>query len=530
MSKKDSFIKQATILAAAGLFVRFVGFLYRLPMTKLIGDDGNGIYAQGYNLYLFFLILSSAGLPAAISKLVSERIAHGYRSEAHKIFRVSLVVSGVMGLAASLALWFGARGLSVVVKSPLSYHSILTLAPTVFIVAIMSSFRGYFQGMKNAVPTAISQVIEQIINAIFSVALAGYFLDSTKRIELASAGGTAGTGIGALAGLIVIVAIYFSLRRNIHASVRLEKRPKRSTSFALATELLSVAAPIILGTAIFSVANLIDTMMALDRLQASKAFTQKECLQLYGQLSGKYITLTTLPVSISTALATAALPSIASAFVLRKNVSHKINSAMRVAMLLSIPAAVGIGVLGEQIILLLFPDHTKGAILLNVGSISIIFLALSQITTGMLQGIGRIRVPVFSALCGALVKIPLNYFLISVPSINILGAVISTIGCYAVASAVNLWALKASIKIKLDVMGIFVKPLIASALMGLCCFIVYYILFYVSGSNTISVLVAIIVGMLSYFGFLVFVKGINHDDLSSMPFGAKIIKVIGLIK
>jgi len=286
MSSKTSFVKQAAILAMASLIVRFIGFLYRLPLTDIIGDVGNAVYGRAYTFYIFLLILSSAGLPAAISKMVSERIARNEPANAYRVFRVSLVVSGTAGLIAALILGFGARQIAALVDptpslivsainfindeavsignsavfGPVpevvlsSMYAIMTLAPTVFVVALMSAFRGYFQGLRNNVPTAASQVIEQIFNAVFSVLMA--YILMRYGVEFAAAGGTIGTGVGALAGLALIAFIYFIGRKSF---LRVPRTRTKSEPIAnIVRELLKTALPIIAGVAIFSITNIID--------------------------------------------------------------------------------------------------------------------------------------------------------------------------------------------------------------------------------------------------------------------------------
>jgi len=571
--KNNSFLKQAAILAAASLLVRFIGFLYRLPLTDLIGNRGNGIYSAGYNLYTFFLILSSAGLPAAISKMVSERIAFGRYKDAHRVFQVSLIAASVLGLAGSLALGFGARGLANAIKSPLSYYSILSLSPTVLIVAVMSVFRGYFQGMNNTVPTALSQIIEQVFNAVFSVALAYVFMGghpgvgsglsdlynqaaanaeglstgavqaaqgiaagasgvaanalNGTRIALGAAGGTAGTGVGAASGLILIAGIYLLARPSILRRLRKDTASEAEPYRRLTRELLGISFPIIAGVAIFSVTNLIDLQMVMGRLAASHQFTEERMEELYGMLTGKYVVLTTLPVSLSTAMATAALPNIAATRIKgeKEATRRKINMTLRIVMMLSIPAAVGIGVLGNQILTLLFPRYPDGGILLQIGAVSVIFLALVQITTGMLQAVGRVQVPVVAALAGALLKIPLNYVLIAMPAVNVSGAVISTTVCYIVASGIDFFVLQKSTGLKPDYPGIFVKPLAASAVMGLACFVLYYTVYYLYPSNTVALLLSVVFGVGLYAGVLFLLGGIRREDLSAMPMSGKLTAI-----
>ncbi len=525
--KKSSFVKQAAILAAASILVRILGFLYRVPLTNMIGDEGNGIYSAGYYIYTFFLVMSSAGLPAAISKMVSEKVSLGQYAAAHRIFKVSLWVAGILGFACSLGMYFGAEALCALIKSPDSYYAILTLSPTIFIVAVMAVFRGYFQGMNTTVPTGVSQVVEQIFNAVFSVWLA--YLLVGGGVVYGAAGGTAGTGIGALAGLLFIIFAYFlarpSLKRRVHRDKEFYRIEKAGE---ITRNLIKTAVPIITGTAIFSMTNLIDMQMVNSRLDATGVFSPEQINALYGQLTGKYVTITTLPVSISTAVATAVLPNIAASVVLKQNdaVKNKINIALRVTMIISIPAAVGIGVLGDQILKMLYPNYSDGGILLKVGAISIIFLALSQIVTGILQGLGKVYVPAGNALIGALIKIPLNYFLISIPEINVVGAVISTIACYAVASILNFIAMIRKTRVVPDFMGVIIKPIVSSAVMALSCYASYYILYMFIPSNTLSTVFAICISAVVYFIFMVLIKGLKREDLALIPMGGKVIRLL----
>lgn len=531
--KKGSFIIQASVLAAASLIVRFIGFLYRLPLTELIGDRGNAIYSAGYYIYTFLLILSSAGLPAAISRLVSTRIAKGEYRNAQKIFRVSMIFAGAAGAIGMLVLLFFAEPIAKMVDSPNSVYCLQTLAPTLLIVGVMSVYRGYLQGMNIMTPTAVSQIFEQVFNAVFSVYLAWVLVK--QSIPLGAAGGTAGTGIGALAGLIVVMIFYNRMKPEIRHNMRIEEKGiYQETTGEAFKKLVVTAFPIIAGTAVFSMTNLIDMKMVMSGLMSSGAFTEAEAEVLYGQLSGKYVTLTTFPVSISSAMATAAIPNIAMAVTVgnKKEVKRKINTALKLAMIISIPAAVGIGVLGDQILSMLFPSYPEGGVLLKVGAISIAFLSFCQIVTGVLQGIGKIQVPVIGALLGAVVKIALNWILIRIPSINVVGAVISTDVCYLVASIFNVIMLMRYTKTRVNFSGVLIKPTIGSIIMGIGCVIGYKVISLVFG-NTISTLLTIIVAVIIYLLVMIFIRGITEEDLLSIPKGrilVRVFKKIGLLK
>ena len=526
--KGGSFVKQAAILAAASLLVRFLGFIYRLPLTNMIGDEGNAIYSGGYYIYTFLLILSSAGLPAAISKLVSERIALKQYRNAHRVFQAALVISTCFGTFFAVVMGLGAHRLADMIDIADSYYSLLTLCPTLVIVAIMSVFRGYFQGMRTMVPTAISQIVEQVFNAFFSVYLAWVFMSinipegMTKNIPLASAGGTMGTGIGALAGLVVVVFAYCLIRPYLLWRAERCKQPYEESKRELMGRVLQTAWPIIAGTAVFSITNLIDMGMVVRILQQI-GFSEANAKALYGQLSGKYVTLTTLPVTISTA----ALPSIATSVKLkeRKQVRRKMALTYRISMIISVPAAVGISVLGPQIIHMLFPSASDGGTLLTVGGVSIIFLALCQTSTGILQGIGHIKVPVVGAILGAITKVILNMVLIRIPSINVLGAVLSTTGCYLVAGVFDVIMLSRLTGTKFDIMGSFLKPIIGSAAMAAATLGSYHVFYQLLQSNTIATLLAICIAVAVYGLVMLLIKGIVEEDLQTVPGGGKLIRV-----
>lgn len=526
-NRKISFVKQAAILAIAGILVRLLGFLYRLPLTDLLGDEGNGIYSAGFYLYIFFLVMSSAGLPAAISKIVSEKYSLGEYKNVKKVFKVSLIIASFGGAFFSVVMFFSAKWFCNLIGSPQSYYAILTLSPTVFIVSVISVFRGYFQGIGTTVPTAISQIIEQIFNALFSIYLA-YILVGIG-IEFGAAGGTAGTGIGAFAGLIYISILFLRRKKDINEKILLEKNEYEIESAKkIALNIIKIAIPIIAGTAIFSMTNLIDMQMVNRRLAFSGAFSESEITALYGQLTGKYVTITTLPVSISTALATAVIPSIASSVIKKdkKSVKEKISTTLRLTMIISIPAAIGIGVLSNEILKLLFPSYSDGGNLLRWGSISIIFLALYQILTGILQGLGKMKAPAKNALIGSLIKIPINYVLIAIPFINVVGAVISTTFCYILASILNLKELKKCTNVLIDYKSIFLKPIIASLIMGIACYFSNKFLYNLTQNNTISTLISIIIGILIYLVALALIKGFKREDLKLMPMGNTIIKIL----
>lgn len=521
----------AAILAAAGLIVRFIGFLYRLPLTNMIGDEGNGIYAAGYNIYNFFLIMSSAGLPVAISRMIAEKLALEEYSNARKIFKVSMFAAGGLSLLFAMFMAVGtymfysyctATGKTDNLWYP-SVWCLYTLSPTIFIVGVMAVYRGYFQGFQTTVPTALSQIIEQVFNAVFSVYFAWVLIK--YGVEFGAAGGTAGTGIGALSGLIILVVFYLMTIKNRNAIFAQDKKDYRiEGSGEIVINLIKIAVPVITGTAIFSMTNFVDMIMVNSRLAAA-GFDHNTIVKLYGQLNGKYVTLTTMPVAISTAIATAVIPSIAASMARKEHdiVQSKVDTALRVTMIISIPAAGGLGALGTPILAMLFPKYAEGGVLITVGALSVIFLALSQISTGVLQGIGKVKTPAFNALWGAVTKIPVNYVLIAIPQINVVGAVISTTVCYIVCSILNFRALVKATGVKPDYTGMLLKPCVSAVVMSIAAVGSYYGVYTLVSSNTLATLLAIVFAIFVYFVVMILVKGFKRDDLKMVPGGTKLI-------
>ncbi len=520
-SSGQTLARQAMLLAGASLVVRFIGFLYRLPVTIMIGDQGNGIYSASYNIYALFLIISSAAFPATISKLVAESDARGMYRNSYKIFRVGMVISASLGFLAMLILLIFAKPIESMLNNPGSAISIRLLAPTVFIVSILAVYRGYYQGMKDNTPTATSQVIEQVFNAVVSIGCTALFVKiavdwAAGPIAWGAGGSSIGTGVGALTGLVYIVVLHKRRKKTLSKRAKTGSR-KMLSAESIAKMIVHTAIPIVAGTAIVSIMNIVDQMMISSGLTVN--FTSDEAQIMYGQYSGKYILLTTLPISVATAFAVTIIPNLA---IDKENndleaIEHKSNMALKMTMLFCVPSAIGLTVLAEPILMLLFRSEYQGAELLRYGSIAIIFTAFSQMTIGVLQGLSYLYLPLVSVLIGACVKLPLNYFLIRIESINIIGAVISTIVFYLLTAIINYVFLKRNFPIKLDLMGVFVKPFVSAIVMGLICYGTHTVLMHFFGNNDFATIMAILLGASGYFGIMFITGGLDKDILRRIP-------------
>lgn len=505
--------------------VKIIGFLYRIPLTNLIGDKGNAIYSASFNIYLLFVLISVSGLPIAISRLVSIEISKGNYFTAHRIFRISMVLAIFVGLTSTSILYFGADKLENLLTGVQgSKYGIKVLAPTVFFVSVMGVFRGYFQGMKNFLPTSLSQTVEQLVNGIGSIGVA-YILISTNKSVLSeevvgAMGGTTGTLLGAISGFIVLIYLYSkskkSIRIKINNSLKNKKEQYISTKVLL-LNILNTTVPIILGTVVFSVGNIIDNKIIMTRL-TEVGYSQIEAMIMYGQYAVKYLVIINLPISIASAFAIVSIPVISNIVEFRK-LNDKINSIFRLSMVFSIPSAIGIFVLGDDIIKLLFNESGGGA-LLQTGAISIIFMTQTNVYTAILQGIGKEKIPVKIGAITLLVKVPILYYLIGV--INIYGGSISMVLASLIASTLLYLYLEWQEKIKLDVLGGIVKPMISSILMGLIIIGLKEKILELTKNNFITIIISVSVGIIVYFACLILIKGLNENDVEMLPKGTYI--------
>lgn len=525
--KKNTMVRQGMILILANIIVRFFGFVYRIPLTSILGDEGNGIYSVSFNIYYFFLVLSSASMPAVISKLVAERVAKKQYADAHKVFKVALYISSTLGFFFMMFLLVFGQPIANLFNHE-AYLSILVLAPTVFVVAILSVYRGYFQGLKNTVPTAISQVIEQIFNAIVSLVGAYYLV----KISLAhgSAGSTLGTLAGAFSGLLVVLFIYSRHRRYIIKRVGRSKSSEYS--FDIAKDIVTTAFPIILGTGIFSITLLIDASMISSRLASIGVYTSSEITALYGQLSAKFLVLTNLPISIATVFSASVIPNISEMRVNKdkKGLNKSINLAIKTVMLIAVPSAFGLTILAKEIYQFLYPAYPDGYMLMYVGGVSIIIIAFNQIIVSVLQGLNRLYLPLIATVISIVVKIILNYLLIAIPTVNIVGAVISTVISYIVFLFIDLYFFKKVVGTKIIYTVVLIKPFVASSVMGVVTYFSNKMIYALTSNNTFALFTSIVLSGAVYFLTLVYIRSVDEALILKVPKGHIIVRALKKVK
>ena len=527
----NKIIKGVAVLGVAGLIVKLLGAVFRIPLQGMIGEEGMAYYGYAYPLYSFFLVVATAGIPVAISRLVSEKIALKNYAGAHKVFRVSSWLLLGIGTFAFCICFFGAELIAkYAIEDMGAVKPLKAIAPALIFVSVMSAFRGYFQGRQNMNPTALSEFAEQVVRVCTGLFLAYYFM--YKSLESAAAGATFGATAGSIAGLVIIFLIYLGNKRAIRYNIKRHRRSAvKESSASIIKQILIIAIPITIGSSILPLINAADSMIVPRRLMSS-GFSLEEARILWGQLSGYCATMAGLPQAVTQAVAVAMVPAIAAAFKLndKKEVNESINLGMRASMIIGMPCAIGIMVLAEPILLLLFPKNPAGvanaAPTLMIMCVGVAFMAILQTTTGILQGIDKQMLPVKNLAIGGVVKIVATYIFVGIPFINIKGASMGSIFVYAIAFFLNLRDVKRYTGVKIDNVQVFVKPIIVSALMGVSAFASYRLIYMVAESNTIATLGAIFVGVVVY-GFLILAtKTITKAEIGKLPKGDKMVKTL----
>ena len=535
--KSNNFIVQGGILAITGIISRIIGLMYRVPLQKTIGDAGMGYYSAAFQIYSIMLIISSYSLPVAVSKLVSARIAKGQYKNARKIYHGALLFATITGGATCLIVSFGCDTLaSSVMNMPKSAIALRMLGPTLLIVAIMGVMRGYFQGSGTMMPTAISQLIEQIVNAVVSVVAAVYLVEYGSKVAAVlldeeytpawgAAGGTLGTGAGALAGLIILFIMMISHSKRMSHNCRRDTASREESFGKVFSFLVITILPVILSTTIYNISDTIDQslfnyVMDLKGRSAIKA-------EYWGMYSTKYRVLTNVPIALANSLCSSMMPSLTTSIERgeRKQAKHKVSVATRFCMIISIPCAVGLAVLGEPIIRMLFSGEYKlPAMLLRCGSVSVVFYSLSTLSNGVLQGIDKMRVPVKNAAIALVLHLGILYVTINVFDWQLYGVVLSCVMFAFIMCVLNWLSIKKYLHYKQEIKRTFIIPLIASLIMGVVVYLVYFLCSKTAG-DIISVAISIIIGAAVYFVALLLLKGVKESEIRSFPGGHILVKI-----
>lgn len=535
--KESNFVVQGSILAAAGIVVRLIGMLYRIPMTNIIGDEGMGYYSTAFNVYNIMLILSSYSLPLAVSKMVAARMAKGQFRNVHRVLYVALAYATIAGGAACMITWnFAEFFASSVFSMPFCAYALKTLAPTIWIMAYLGVLRGYFQGHGTMIPTALSQIFEQIINAIISVVAAGVLfkvgLDSNKVYEttgypeaFGAAGGTIGTGAGALTALLFMLFLYLLFRPNIARRLKRDRSGALDSYGVISGTFIFTVIPVLLSSAVYNVNAVLDNGIMAHGFNALGR--GEEFLALWGIYNNKYMLLVHVPLAIANSLSSSLIPSLSAAVAVKDKTKARLKAglAIRFSMMIAIPSAVGLTVLSAPINNLLFQtaDNTEAIRMLITGSAAVVFLSFSTVTNAILQGINKMNVPVRNALISLILHVGVLYVLLMVMNMGIYSMVFANIFFAICMCILNMWSIRKEIRYRQEITKTFIIPAISAAVMGVGTFAAYRLITLVIKSNLVGTIGAVGIAVVIYGVLLVRLHGIEEKELKQVPGGTRLL-------
>lgn len=539
--KGNSFAQNVLMLMVAQIIIKVLGLVYRLAITNCqgFGDLGNGYYSTGYQVYAVLLVLSSQGIPGAVSKLVSDRAARGEYNSAHRVFKMSLYAFGAIGLTFSLLLLFGADFVArEILNVPDVAYVLKVLAPAIFFVCVSAVIRGYFAGLGTMSASSVTQSMEQFFNCVLTI-LFVYATVGRPAYIMAAAGNVSTT----LAVLISFSYLIYFYKKNIR-----DYRMPSDDAVLTDTEankqlirlIIATAIPLTIGSVISVVTSFIDTVTVSNCIQIAyrgilhnKHALEHEAMRATGILS-KVDTLTNLPLAINLSFYSALIPEITSLLAKKeyKEAANKISMSATVSMLIIVPCAVGYITLADPILHLLYPNAPDGSLVFQMSAVTMIIVAINHTLQGSLFGLGRMYTPALALFVGAVVKIILNLILISNPKIGMYGAPISSFVCQAIAFIIIFNTLRHSIKINFNVRKGIIVPVVSSLVMGAVIVVCYRIAAPFIG-NAITTLLCILIGVVVYFLMILAMKMFSKEELLEIPMGGKIYRVarrLGLYK
>lgn len=525
-------MKGATILVIAGIVSKIFGAIFRIPLTNMIGAEGQAYYSASYAVYNLLFVIATAGFPVAISRMVSSRIAEGDFINAHKSYKLAMKVSWALGICSFLIMYFGAGAIANAYKNPGSEASMKAISLALLFTPIVASMRGYYQGRQNMKPTGITEVIEQMIRVAAGLTLA-YMFYRTDLMK-AAAGATFGASAGIIAAFAAMMVIY-AHDKNTRAKQLEESVVREESDKTRLRELLAFLIPITIGSAVMPIMFNIDAAIIPRRLLES-GFDRVMTDKLYGLMGGFCDPIINLPNIFIDAICISLMPAVTTAFTLRnkKDLDDHIKTGLKTMMIITYPCAIGLIVLAKPILTMLFYKKYDEAVMavpaLQILAVSIITLAIMRTFSTSLQGIGRMMLPVWNLLIGAGVKAVVSYILLGIPSVNINGAALGSVIAYVTAGLLNYRVLKKYADVSLDVKSIFIRPLFAALIMGAAAIVSYKLFFMVTSSNSISTLIAIMIAVAVYFVTAFMTGAVTKEEIELIPKGDLLYRIAVKLK
>ena len=522
-TNNSKFLKGTMILTISSIIVKVIGSLNWIILSRVLGGEGIGLYQMGFPIYLMAITVSSAGVPVAISIITSEKLANKDYRGAKRVFNVSLRLLLISGLIFSSALFFGADFLinQHIIRDSRAYYSIIALAPAVFFVTFLASFRGYLQGWQIMTPTATSEVVEQLVRVITMLVFADLFMP--YGLAYAAGGASMGAGAGAFCALLVLMWFYRRLKRRLHEEIEAQDDsiPQESAGHII-KRLLKLALPVSLTSLMLPIGANLDLLIVPQRLEVA-GFDVRHATELFGYLTGMAVPLVNLATIFTAAMTISLVPSISESRTLERfdAIRDKIRLAFRVAMIITFPCFMGLFFLAEKVAALIYnAPGAAGAI--QTMSVGILFLGMHQISTGILQGLGKTAIPVINMILACLVKVGMSWWLTAIPLLGIKGASMATVADFAVAAIINMGFIYKYTGFTFS-LGSLLKPLLAAGVMGA---VIYAVLGSTEQLGMWCVLFAMVAAVPSYALALLAFGGLTKEDLENIPFvGRKILAV-----
>ena len=522
-SNNSKFLKGTMILTISSIIVKVIGSLNWIILSRVLGGEGIGLYQMGFPIYLMAITVSSAGVPVAISIITSEKLANKDYRGAKRVFNVSLRLLLVSGLIFSSALLFGADFLinQHIIRDARAYYSIIALAPAVFFVTFLASFRGYLQGWQIMTPTATSEVVEQLVRVITMLVFADLFMP--YGLAYAAGGASMGAGAGAFCALLVLMWFYRRLKRRLHEEIEAQDDsiPEESAGHII-KRLLKLALPVSLTSLMLPIGANLDLLIVPQRLEVA-GFDVRHATELFGYLTGMAVPLVNLATIFTAAMTISLVPSISESKALERfdAIRDKIRLAFRVAMIITFPCFMGLFFLAEKVAALIYnAPGAAGAI--QTMSVGILFLGMHQISTGILQGLGKTAIPVINMILACVVKVVMSWWLTAVPFLGIKGASMATVADFAVAAIINMGFIYKYTGFTFSI-GSLLKPFFAAGMMGA---VIYAVLSVTEQLGMWCVLFAMVAAVPSYAVALMAFGGLTKEDLENIPFvGRKVLAV-----
>lgn len=554
--KQQSFEYGAIILLCSTMLVKIIGAIFKIPLSRLIGDLGFGYFSSAYDLFTPIYTLAMAGLPIAISRIVAEHMANEHYKDVKKAFSVTSKIFIITGLTAMIImLCLTPKFVDKTDPTGKTIYSIYAIVPALLICCITSAFRGYYEGLRNMYPTAISDVIEALGKLILGYGIAFVVLKVTNDVALAAAGAMLGITIGSIAAA-TFLCLRYKIKGDGITQVELQKSPEAKKTGAVVAGVIIIAVPVVLSSLANSFSSLADTFFVKSQLTHMMNFVADDIRNMYQAsiedynkiynevltneqiptflygIRGKAFTLYNLVPAITSVLGVSALPVLATAWTKKDKtlIKRNIESPMKVTAIISMPIGMGFIFMGDEIMSLLYSTVASteiGGTILRIYGIAAIFAGIAIPMTSMLQSIKKELFAFINIAIGAVIKVGVNFLFVRIPSINIKGAAIGTLACFLFIFIAHFITLIVSTRVVPNIYKTIIKPFISAVLCGASAFGVQYLL---SDMGKIGTVLAIAAAAVVYFIVLIVLNTFEPDDIITLPKGEKLLKIMTKLK